>query len=82
MLRVAQDVDGAVTMFAWDWAGPDTVGRVPEMLSDGDKRYLVGHDTLGSVPPWMGTSGRRWMRRRRWCRGKRRSKNLLTVQRV
>jgi RHS repeat-associated protein len=41
-LRVAQDVDGAVTTFAWDWAT-----GIPEMLSDGDKRHLVGHDTLG-----------------------------------
>jgi hypothetical protein len=31
-----------VTTFAWDWAT-----GVPELLSDGDKRYLVGHDTLG-----------------------------------
>jgi RHS repeat-associated protein len=65
-LRVAQDVDGAVTTFAWDWAT-----GVPEMLSDGSARYLVGHDTLGwedaggwtyavpdalgSVSPWTGT---------------------------
>jgi hypothetical protein len=39
---LAQHADGAVTTFAWDWAT-----GVPEMLSDGDKRYLVGHDTLG-----------------------------------
>jgi RHS repeat-associated protein len=41
-LRVAQSVDGYVTTFAWDWAS-----RLPEMLSDGDNLYLVGHDTLG-----------------------------------
>jgi hypothetical protein len=41
-LRVAQDVDGAVTTFAWDWAT-----GIPEMLSDGSAVYLVGHDTLG-----------------------------------
>ncbi len=40
-LRVAEDVDGAVT-FAWDWAT-----GVPELLSDGDALYLVGHETLG-----------------------------------
>jgi hypothetical protein len=42
-----------VTTFAWDWALPDTVGRVPELLTDGDKRYLVGHDTLG----WADAAG-------------------------
>jgi hypothetical protein len=41
-LRIAQNVDGNVTAFVWDWAT-----GIPEMLSDGDKRYLVGHDTLG-----------------------------------
>jgi RHS repeat-associated protein len=41
-LRVAQSVDGDVTNFAWDWAS-----GTPEMLSDGDNLYLVGHDTLG-----------------------------------
>ncbi|MDY7077503.1 MAG: RHS repeat-associated core domain-containing protein [Chloroflexota bacterium] len=41
-LRVAQSVDGDVTTFAWDWAS-----GVPEMLSEGDNLYLVGHDTLG-----------------------------------
>jgi RHS repeat-associated protein len=41
-LRIVQDVDGNVTAFVWDWAT-----GVPEMLSDGDKRYLVGHDALG-----------------------------------
>jgi RHS repeat-associated protein len=39
---VAQDVDGAVTTFAWDWAT-----GIPEMLSDGRAVYIVGHDTLG-----------------------------------
>jgi RHS repeat-associated protein len=41
-LRIAQNVDGNVTAFVWDWAT-----GIPEMLSDGDNRYLVGHDTLG-----------------------------------
>jgi len=41
-LRVAQSVDGDVTEFAWDWAT-----GIPEMLSDGEDLYLVGHDTLG-----------------------------------
>ena len=41
-LRVAQSADGAVTTFAWDWAT-----GVPELLSTGSARYLVGHDTLG-----------------------------------
>ena len=36
-------MNGDVTAFAWDWAVP----VVPELLSDGDARYLVGHDTLG-----------------------------------
>jgi RHS repeat-associated protein len=42
-------VDGAVTTFAWDWAT-----GVPELLSDGDALYLVGHETLG----W--TDGATW----------------------
>ena len=41
-LRVAQSVDGNASTYAWDWAT-----GVPELLSDGDARYLVGHDTLG-----------------------------------
>ena len=36
-------------MYTWDWAT-----QVPELLSDGDARYLVGHDTLG----W--TDGAAW----------------------
>jgi len=35
-------VDGIVTAFTWDWAA-----GVPEILSDGDALYLVGHETLG-----------------------------------
>jgi hypothetical protein len=34
--------DGNVTNFVWDWAS-----GIPEMLSDGDNLYLLGHDTLG-----------------------------------
>ena len=41
-LRVAQRVNGDIMTFAWDWAT-----GVPEMLSDGDALYLVGHETLG-----------------------------------
>ena len=41
-LRVAQSVDGDATTFAWDWAS-----GVPELLRQGETRYLVGHDTLG-----------------------------------
>ena len=46
-LRVAQSVDGnatsgGATTFAWDWAS-----GLPEMLTDDDNLYLVGHDTLG-----------------------------------
>ncbi len=41
-LRVGQDADGAVTTFAWDWAS-----GLPEMLSDGGRKYLVGHETVG-----------------------------------
>ncbi len=41
-LRVAQSVDGNASTYAWDWAT-----GVPELLSDGDALYLVGHDTLG-----------------------------------
>jgi RHS repeat-associated protein len=41
-LRVAQSVDGDVTEFAWDWAS-----GLPELLSEGDNVYLVGHETLG-----------------------------------
>jgi RHS repeat-associated protein len=41
-LRVAQSVDGDPTKFSWDWAT-----GIPEMLSDGDALYLVGHETLG-----------------------------------
>ncbi|HDQ73895.1 MAG TPA: hypothetical protein ENN19_17630 [Chloroflexi bacterium] len=36
--------------FFWDWATPSTgsgQAGVPEILSDGDALYLVGHDTLG-----------------------------------
>ena len=46
-LRVAQSVDGVETPFVWDWAS-----GVPEMLSDGDNLYLVGHETLGQ---WDGS---------------------------
>jgi RHS repeat-associated protein len=41
-LRVAQAVEGDETTFTWDWAT-----GVPELLSDGDVLYLVGHETLG-----------------------------------
>jgi RHS repeat-associated protein len=41
-LRVAQSVDGDASTFAWDWAS-----GLPEMLSEGDDLYLVGHETLG-----------------------------------
>ncbi len=41
-LRVAQGVDGDATTFAWDWAS-----GVPELLRQGETRYLVGRDTLG-----------------------------------
>ncbi|MCP4538306.1 MAG: RHS repeat-associated core domain-containing protein, partial [Chloroflexi bacterium] len=41
-LRVAQSVDGDASSFMWDWAS-----GIPEMLTDGDNLYLVGHDTLG-----------------------------------
>ncbi|MBN1876746.1 MAG: hypothetical protein JXA33_21155 [Anaerolineae bacterium] len=41
-LRVAQNQGGVYQAFVWDW----TTG-VPELLSDGDQVYLVGHDTLG-----------------------------------
>ncbi|MDF1515754.1 MAG: hypothetical protein P1S60_18250 [Anaerolineae bacterium] len=41
-LRVVQAVNGVEDTFTWDWAT-----SVPEMLSDGEKLYLVGHDTLG-----------------------------------
>ncbi|MBN1874149.1 MAG: hypothetical protein JXA33_07950 [Anaerolineae bacterium] len=41
-LRVAQEQGGVATTFVWDWAT-----GVPELLSDGDHVYLVGHDTLG-----------------------------------
>ncbi len=41
-LRVAQNANGTLTTYAWDWASP-----VPELLSDGDALYLVGLDTLG-----------------------------------
>jgi RHS repeat-associated protein len=47
-LRVTQAVDGDVTTFAWDWAS-----GLPEMLSDGDNLYLVGHETLGT---WDGAT--------------------------
>jgi RHS repeat-associated protein len=47
-LRVQQAVDGVVTAFAWDWAT-----GVPELLTDGAKRYLFGHDTLG----WADAAG-------------------------
>jgi hypothetical protein len=41
-LRVAQSVESHQSAFSWDWAT-----GVPEMLSDGDALYLVGHETLG-----------------------------------
>jgi len=47
-LRVAQAVDGDVTTFAWDWAS-----GLPELLSEGDNVYLVGHETLGR---WDGSA--------------------------
>jgi RHS repeat-associated protein len=47
-LRVAQSVDGDVTAFAWDWAS-----GLPEMLSNGESLYLVGHETLGQ---WDGAA--------------------------
>ncbi len=43
-LRVGQSANGEETLYAWDWASP-----VPELLSDGDAVYLVGHDTLGQL---------------------------------
>jgi RHS repeat-associated protein len=49
-LRVSQSLGGVVSEYTWDWATP----VVPELLSDGDARYLVGHDTLG----W--TAGAGW----------------------
>jgi hypothetical protein len=39
-------VEGDETTFAWDWAT-----GVPELLSDGDVLYLVGHETLGWDAP-------------------------------
>jgi len=47
-LRVAQSSNGAVTTFAWDWATP-----VPELLSAGATRYLLGAETLGQ---WDGVT--------------------------
>jgi len=47
-LRVAQSSNGAVTAFAWDWATP-----VPEVLSAGVTRYLLGAETLGQ---WDGAA--------------------------
>ena len=47
---MAQSVDGDVTTFAWDWATPAAgsgQAPVPELLRQGETRYLVGHDTLG-----------------------------------
>ena len=45
-LRVGQAVQsgplGGSVDYAWDWAT-----GVPELLSDGDALYLVGHETLG-----------------------------------
>ncbi len=41
-LRVAQNVDGTVTSFCWDWAT-----GVPELLSNGESLYLISYDTLG-----------------------------------
>ena len=41
-LRVGQSVDGNESTYVWDWAT-----GLPEMLSEGDTRYLLGHDTLG-----------------------------------
>ncbi len=41
-LRVAQSAGGTLTTYAWDWAA-----AVPELLSDGNALYLVGHETLG-----------------------------------
>jgi hypothetical protein len=49
-LRVSQSRGGVVSEYTWDWATP----VVPELLSDGDALYLVGHDTLG----W--TAGATW----------------------
>jgi len=46
-LRVAQSVDGDITAFVWDWAS-----GIPEMLSEGNHLYLVGHETLGA---WDGS---------------------------
>jgi RHS repeat-associated protein len=48
-LRVAQSVESSESVFSWDWAT-----GVPELLSDGEALYLVGHDTLG----W--TDGATW----------------------
>ncbi len=47
-LRVAQSSNGVVTTFAWDWATP-----VPELLSSGATRYLLGAETLGQ---WDGAA--------------------------
>ncbi|MFQ6101149.1 MAG: hypothetical protein ACE5OS_07935 [Anaerolineae bacterium] len=47
-LWVMQSVDGVETAFAWDWAS-----GVPEMLREGGRLYLVGHDTLGR---WDGSA--------------------------
>ena len=41
-LRIAQSANGDETTFAWDWAS-----GVPELLRQGEPRYLVSHDTLG-----------------------------------
>jgi len=41
-LLVGRSAGGAVTTYAWDWAT-----GVPEMLSDGERLYLVGQETLG-----------------------------------
>ncbi|MDY7076475.1 MAG: hypothetical protein SXV54_06070 [Chloroflexota bacterium] len=41
-------LDAPLIAFAWDWAS-----GLPEMLSDGDNLYLVGHETLGG---WDGAT--------------------------
>jgi RHS repeat-associated protein len=41
-LLVGRSAGGAATTYAWDWAT-----GVPEMLSDGERLYLIGQETLG-----------------------------------
>jgi RHS repeat-associated protein len=41
-LLVGRSAGGAAATYAWDWAT-----GVPEMLSDGERLYLVGQETLG-----------------------------------